>query len=164
MSSFKLIIVIFAFLFSCKSNSSNNHDLKYTIDEYYQTYAERQDFEKFLAFYDSSMVLEDIVFGERIEGLANFRAFFDWSNPIFELQDSVALIVTDQIIEKNDVVTSGYFTPFTWGGIDVEAMHFTTILRFNTEGKIIQHVDWINYPSYLINYESRKNSNEWINW
>ncbi len=142
---------------------SAQKDIIPIVDDYYQTYADRQDFEKFLTFYDSSMVLEDMIYGNRVEGIDNFRAFFDWPNPNFELRDSVALVVTDQIFSSNEVVTIGYFTPFSWGGLEVEAMHFTTILTFNTEGKIIKHVDWINYPPYLIDFESKKNSNKWIN-
>lgn len=156
-----LICLVSISLLSC--NQEKDLSIKPIVDEYYQTYSEREDFEKFLAFYDSSMVLKDMINGNKIKGTKNLRPFFDWTNPNFELQDSVALIITDQILSKYEVVTSGYFTPFTWHTRYVEAMQFTTILRFNTEGKIVQQVDWINYPSYLVNYETRKNSNIWIN-
>lgn len=138
-------------------------DITPIVDDYYQTYAEREDFEKFLSFYDSSIVLEDMIYGNRVTGIENFRAFFDWPNPNFESKDSVALVVINQVIDENTVVTEGYFTPFSWGGLDVEAMYFTMILTFNEEGKINRHVDWINYPEYLIDNSSKKNSNEWIN-
>jgi hypothetical protein len=154
------ISAVIIFVLSCEGSNS---DFEIIINDYYNTYAERQDFEKFLAFYDSSMVLEDMIYGNRVKGIENFRAFFDWPNPNFELRDSVALIVTNQVFNDLEVVTSGYFTPFSWGNIDVEAMHFTTILTLNEEGKIIKHIDWINYPEYLIDFDSRKNSNEWIN-
>ncbi len=155
------LLVLVSILLGCSQSEELN--LQPVVDDYYKTYAERENFDKFLAFYDSSMVLEDMIFGEKIEGLENFKAFFDWPNPNFELKDSVALVVRDQVIGISDVITSGYFTPFSWGDVEVETMQFTTILTFNKEGKIIKHVDWINYPSYLIDYETRKNSNEWPN-
>jgi|GEM_PF-1937451 len=157
----QLIAPILGLLFiGC--SQSNQHTLQDTVDNYYQTYAERVDFEYFLTFYDSAMVLEDIVLGEKIEGIENFRAFFDWPNPNFEMRDSVALIVTNQVFGENEVITSGYFTPFSWGGVEVEAMLFMTTLTFGKDKKIIRHVDWINYPSTLIDYQTRKNSNDWI--
>jgi hypothetical protein len=65
-------------------------------------------------------------------------------------------------IPINKVVTTGHFTAFKWGELEIEAMQFTSILTFNSSGKIIKQVDWINYPSYLVDYNNRKNSNKWI--
>ncbi|WP_136467933.1 hypothetical protein [Flagellimonas onchidii] len=86
----------------------------------------------------------------------------DWNNPNFQKIEKDALVIYDQIIDKNKVVTRGYFTEFLWDGARFEAMHFITILTFNNSGKIIKQIDWINYPSNLIDYEKRRNSNEWI--
>ena len=63
---------------------------------------------------------------------------------------------------KNCRKSKGYFTPFKWGNAEFEAMYFTTLLNFNEQGKIIKQVDWINYPSTLVDYDNRKNANEWI--
>ena len=109
------------------------------------------------------MVLEDVIYGERIIGKKQFAEFFDWNHPNFKLLDTVAMVIQNQVIDDNQAVTQGYFTPFQWDTIKVAPMKFTTILTFNTEGKIIKHVDWINYPSNLIDYQNRKDSNSWIN-
>lgn len=132
------------------------------INEYYQTYQERKNFDKFLSFYDENIILEDIVSGDRIDGIEAFKQLFDWENPDFVLTDSVALVVTNQIIDKNMVSTQGYFTSFTWSGTLIEAMQFSTILELNNKGKIVKQTDWINYPSTLIDYGNRKNSNDWL--
>lgn len=132
------------------------------INEYYQTYQERKNFDKFLSFYDENIILEDIVSGDRIEGIEAFKQLFNWENPDFVLTDSVALVVTNQIIDKNMVSTQGYFTSFTWSGTLIEAMQFSTILELNNKGKIVKQTDWINYPSTLIDYGNRKNSNDWL--
>lgn len=150
---------ILLFFISCHNQDSV---IKQTVKDYYQTYQERNDFQKFLSFYDEEMILEDIIFGEKINGLEKFEEFFDWENPKFKKLSEKTLIVQEQIFDKNKVVTKGYFTPFKWGDYECESMNFTTILTFNENGKIIKHVDWINYPSTLIDYEKRKNSNEWI--
>lgn len=160
MKNLLFLVIILVGILGC--DQPGKVDLMEITTRYHQTYAERSDFQKFLSFYADTMVLEDIVFGERIEGREELARFFDWENPGFSLRDSVAIVVADQIIEGEKAVIQGYFTPFTWDGMDVEAMHFTTILEFNEAGKIIKHIDWINYPAYLIDYEKRKNSNLWI--
>ena len=150
--------VIF-FLTACSSPKNNLHHI---VKEYYATYQSRSDFDKFLDFYDDNMILEDIINGDKINGKAALKIFFDWKNPSYKKLNEHTLIISEQIIEKNKAVTSGYFTAFEWGGQKFEEMHFTTILIFNEKGKIIKHTDWINYPNSLINYNERKNSNEWI--
>ncbi|MDX1314187.1 MAG: nuclear transport factor 2 family protein [Eudoraea sp.] len=156
------IAAVFLGLFFISCSSKNEPDIPSIAKEFYKTYQERADFEGFLNFYDNNMVLEDVIFGERKVGKEAFAEFFDWDNELFTKKDSLALIIEKQVIEGNEVVTQGYFTPFSWGDTEVGNMHFTTILTFNEEGKIIRHVDWINYPNTLINYEKRKDSNSWI--
>jgi len=159
----RLLFFSFLILLSlCACQQKEDSLIQEATKEYYQTYQNRNDFQKFLSFYDDQVILEDIMLGERKIGKKEFAEFFDWGNPDFSKTDSLALIITDQLIQKNKVVTQGYFTPFKWGEQHFEAMHFTTILTFNAAGKITKQVDWINYPASLLDYEKRKNSNEWI--
>ncbi len=153
-------LVISLFFYSCSNKETSL--VENTTDQFYQTFNERQDFEKFLSFYAEEAILEDIVNGDRIEGKEALKNFFDWTNPDFQLLEDNSLVVSEQIIQNNKAVVQGYFTPFKWGTAEFEAMHFTTILSFNEEGKIIKQVDWINYPATLVNYNERKNANEWI--
>ncbi len=150
---------ILILLFAC---TSAERDISDITADYYRTYEERSDFDTFLSFYDKDMVLEDIMLGERIIGRDSFALFFDWNNPKFAKKESTALRVEKQIIQGKQVVTQGYFTPFRWGETEVSAMYFTTILTFNEKGKIIRHVDWINYPNNLLDYDNRKDANLWI--
>lgn len=160
MYNYRILILSILLFFSCEKNKTKSTEETTTL--LYEVYAERSDFEKFLSFYDEDMVLEDFIFGERIEGKENFKAFFDWPNPKFQKLEDKALIVKDIIVNKNKAVVRGYFTPFKWGDYTSERMHFTTILEFNESGKIVKHQDWINYPSTLIDYNTRKNSNDWL--
>ena len=159
----KLLLCFYLILLSlCACQQKKDSTIQSQTQEYYRTYQERSDFQKFLSFYDDHIVLEDIMMGERKNGKREFAEFFDWENPDFSKTDSLALIINNQIFQDDQVVTQGYFTPFKWREHRFGPMHFTTILTFNTKGKIIKQVDWINYPSSLIDYEKRKNSNEWI--
>ncbi|BDS11557.1 nuclear transport factor 2 family protein [Aureispira anguillae] len=156
-----LYLLAGSFFYSCETAQSNS--IEKTIEEYYQVFNQRQEFERFLDFYDKNIILEDIINGDSIVGKQNLKDFLDWSNPGFERLTENSLVVVDKIIDKNNAVIKGYFTAFKWGGKLFEAMHFTTILTFGKSGKIIKQVDWVNYPSTLINYNERKNSNKWIN-
>ncbi len=158
----RIVVVFLMLLFSSCSTQQNGPNIQNIVSEYYQVYQERNDFQKFLDYYDEAVVLEDIILGERVFTKVELEKFFDWENASFAKRDSVALVITEQIVEEKQVVSKGYFTPFTWNDSTFEAMHFTTLLTFNEKGKIQKQVDWINYPSSLLNYSSRKKSNEWI--
>ncbi|SNY99430.1 nuclear transport factor 2 family protein [Flagellimonas pacifica] len=155
-----LSTIILPSFFSCERVKKQN--IAKTVEEYYDTFKERKDFDKFMSFYDDEVVLEDVVNADRIIGKKELTEFFDWNNPDFQKGAADALVIYEQIIEGNKVVTRGYYTEFLWGGTKFEAMHFVMILTFNESGKIIKHIDWINYPSNLIDYNNRRNSNEWI--
>ncbi|MFK7775036.1 MAG: hypothetical protein AB8F94_23045 [Saprospiraceae bacterium] len=163
--SFTIRNLIFFILISVfLSCTSNNQSIEITpvVSEYYKTYQINKNFERFIDFYAEEIELEDIINGDKIKGKENLKKFFNWNNPNLSRNDSLALIIEDQIIDKNKVVTKGYFTSFKWNETQVEAMHFTSILYFNESKKIIRQVDWINYPSSLVDYKNRNNSNNWI--
>ena len=98
----------------------------------------------------------------KIVGKDQIRTFFDWPHPYFTKLSDENFVITDQYFTGNTVITNGYFNPFKWQDIEVEAMQFSSQLVFNKDGKIIKHIDWINYPAYLIDYQTRLNSNDWI--
>ncbi len=139
--------------------TSNLRDIKEIAQAYYKVYQDRSDFEAFLDFYEEDLVLEDMVMGEKIFGKQSFAEFFAWENPEFKKLDSLTLVLEEQYVVGNTVISQGYFNPFQWGDAQFEAMQFTTILSFNAQGKIIKQVDWINYPNNLLDYSQRKNSN-----
>lgn len=153
------IFLIISFAFAC----SKPMNLQHIVNDYYKTYEERVDFEKFMIFYADDIMLEDMISGEAITGKKALKEFFDWNNLAYQKIHKKTLIIDEQIFDGNKIVCKGYFTPFKWGEIEYEAMHFTTILTFNSSGKIRKQVDWINYPNNLIDYQNRKNSNNWIN-
>jgi hypothetical protein len=156
-----LIAACFLLLGSC-TNKEASHPLEPIVETWYKIYQERNDFQKFLSLYDDEVILEDIILGERKVGKADFANFFDWKNPAFSKVDTATLFITASIMDGREAALKGYFTNFKWGDTTFEAMHFTTLLRFNEAGKIIKQVDWINYPNELVDYSSRKNANDWL--
>nr|WP_299382115.1 nuclear transport factor 2 family protein [Allomuricauda sp.] len=154
------ILFLGMLLSACQSQETNpNKDI---VSEFYHVYNERQDFERFLGFYAEEAVLQDIMTGDKIEGKPALRDFFDWTNPDFKSLEENTIVVSEILVDNNKVVVSGHYSRFQWGNSEFEAMHFTTLLTLNKVGKIIKHVDWINYPATLVDYEHRKNSNDWI--
>ncbi len=152
--------VILILAYSCKKDRAPS--ISEIVADYYQVYEKRLNFDQFLNFYSDQFVLEDIIAGSSVSDKLELELFFDWQNPDFRKSNERLFVITNQIIDKQNVVTEGYFMPFYWGDNYYEAMHFTTVLTFNTQGKIVKHRDWINYPANLLDYNSRNDSNEWI--
>lgn len=155
------IVLLLCYAYS-RNNVGRKAEIKGVVDAYYSVYMERTNFESFLSFYDDQALLEDIVSGERIVGKKNLTNFFNWDHKGLKKNERNSLVIYDQVIDENKVVTRGYFTPFLWKESKFDAMHFVTLLYFNDSGKISKQIDWINYPNNLLDYSSRKNANKWI--
>ncbi|MDC8004006.1 lipocalin-like domain-containing protein [Aureisphaera galaxeae] len=153
----KYIAVCFLFLFACSSRESNDKKIRKRVSGYFETYQERKDFSSFMEYYDDSIVLIDIINGDSIAGKEALSNFFNWHNPSLKGLSDDALIVETQTIEGNRVVTSGYFTEFEWNDTKFEAMDFIIVHVFNDDFKIIEQIDWINYPQNLL---TPKNQND----
>lgn len=125
------------------------YDIKQITQHYYETYAQRKDINEFMAFYAEDVVLTDVIQHVTIEGKPALTRFFDWHNPAFKTLAAQILVIEEQIFTHTQVVTSGYFTEFEWYAKQYPAMQFTTTLTFNEKGKIIKHIDWIDYPHSL---------------
>lgn len=145
---------------SCKFQ--DNQLLEKRVVGFYKEYSSRKNLERFLSYYADSIIIEDIINGDRVLGKEAASKFFDWNNAAFQLYGDKALVVTDMLVDNHKAVVRGYFNRFKWGQTQIEAMHFTTLLTFDSSGKIVKQIDWINYPSTLIDWAKRKNSNKWI--
>ncbi len=157
----RFCLILFLFSFSLQGQLSQGL-IAEKVATYISLYQQRDNFDGFLGLYSENMVLEDMITGYRLEGREQFAAFFNWPDTRFEKRAANTLIIQSQAIQGNMAVLQGYFTPFSWDSTEVEAMQFTTILYFNDKGEIVRHVDWINYPNDLIDYEKRANTNTWL--
>jgi ketosteroid isomerase-like protein len=114
--------------------------------QYFDVYTKRQDFARFMGFYADNAVLEDMIYGHHAKSKAAIRAFLNWADPKFKMSSSgVNLVVEQQTIDGNIAVTQGYFNAFQYDDKPMGPWRFVIWLEFNDAGKIIRHIDWINY-------------------
>ncbi|WP_111980405.1 nuclear transport factor 2 family protein [Algibacillus agarilyticus] len=141
---------------------ASNQQIEMMIKEYLTQYALREDFDRFMNFYASDAVLEDIVSGDVKKGKAEIRAFLNWPDEKYEQSPSLSTLVTETIIVHNkQAAVKGYFMPFTYDEVVLGPWHFTMWFTVNDEYKITRHVDFINYTPKAL-FLSSPNSNEKI--
>ena len=114
-------------------------------------YADRDDWEGFISLYSDDMAFQDIILRNSLRGKNAFKAFYNWPDTLFSKHpDYPETLVLQELVSNDSVaVGKGYFTPFYYAGAlyeDWEHMRFTMILHFDHQGKIVKHVDWIEYP------------------
>lgn len=157
------LIFLFIFLFSgCASTSSDHKNLSVIVDDYFNVYAKRSDFKRLMSFYDNNAQLEDIIYGNNLKNKSEIKDFLAWDKGEFKVHSGeLALTVTKQVIEKNIVVTQGFFNKFSYDGHPLGPWLFVIIQEFNAENKIIKQIDWINYTPRE-NFLGGKNMNDKI--
>ena len=95
-----------------------------------------------------------------MNGKAEIRNFLDWDRGEFKaLNGPKILTVTRQTVGNNNVITEGFFHSFSYDGQNLGPWLFVITLEFDSENKIIQQTDWINYTPRA-NFLGGKNMNE----
>lgn len=141
-----LLALCFGLSLSVQADDLNSSRLKEITRDYFTTYSLRLDFDRLMSFYAEDAQLEDIIYGNRAIGKAAIREFLDWGRGDFKLlQGDRILSIEHQSFGDNRVVTEGVFHQFSYQGNPLGPWRFVIILTFNSEGKITQHIDWINY-------------------
>ena len=141
-----LIFITVLVLQGCTTTLQTQANIETVAKQYFTVYAERQNFEKLLSFYDEKADLEDLGYGHHAKSKQEIEQFFAWNDGKFSLVNKgPALVVQKQVVDGNKTVTEGYFTKFTYNGKTMGPWRFLIWLEFNEQGKIIRHVDWINY-------------------
>ncbi|MCB1645773.1 MAG: nuclear transport factor 2 family protein [Pseudomonadales bacterium] len=144
----KLLTAVFCLgLCGCSSTAiEQSSALKGTALSYFGVYARRSDFEKLMSFYAPDAVLEDIVYGNVATGKTEIRKFLDWNRGTFSIPDAgLALVVKDQKITGNTVITRGTFNPFEYNGKAMGPWEFVIWQEFDDARQIVHQEDWINY-------------------
>jgi len=116
--------------------------------EFYETYAERKDINKFMDFYASDAQLIDAVPQMITTGKENIKTLFDWSDPNYKKHPDFPKSLKINEILANDSVAaiSGEYNPYYYNDKLIKKMPFCTWLYFNKEGKIKKQVEWDQYP------------------
>ena len=148
-------LVYVILLISCSTEIKEKKETKteliyQTAEAYFDTYAERKDWNKLLSFYSPQMTFEDVVLQMKLDSFSQFKKFYNWPDPGFKkLSDSQQSLVVESLVANDSMaVARGHFNPFYWHGEYIEpawGMEFTMWLYFDENQKITRHIDWIEY-------------------
>ena len=144
--------------------------------QYFETYAERTDWNKFCSYYREDVLFKDIILQLELDSLWKFKRFYKWDEEGDRFQkmfpEQKHLDLNSLVVEGNTAAAKGNVNPFYYDGalIDTEwGMEFTIWLRFDEDLKIIEQIDWIEYdPGVLENTIKRCKENgfevipEWL--
>jgi ketosteroid isomerase-like protein len=154
-----LLAMIFVFLNGCSSTNQNNN-LTQVVEDYYNVYSHRSDFERLMAFYADNAQFEDIIYGNNFKDKTEIKNFLDWNKGEFRrLSGESILTVTKQVVKQNTAITEGYFHKFSYDGQELGPWLFVIVQEFDSNHKIIKQTDWINYTP-RDNFLGGKNMNE----
>lgn len=162
-------IVLFTLVFALISGAAPatadeppRNTLIKTINDYFATYKQRSNFERFMAFYADNAELTDVIYGAKYSGKKNIAEFLDWNRGEFELVDHEKVFtITHQTHQGNRVVTQGYFNKFKFNDDELGPWLFVMIHEFDSHHQIVHQTDWINYTPRSI-LESGSNWNNTI--
>lgn len=117
-----------------------------TARTYFEVYAQRSDFERFMNFYASDAVVRDIIYGNEVAGKDDIRKFFDWERGGFKVVTPGPILeVETQVVSGRTVITRGAFKQFEYDGNRMGPWKFLIWQRFDDTGQVIYQEDWINY-------------------
>ncbi len=156
------IILSFLIIFCLNGCVSTGQNIKLSqvVKEYFDTYSQRDDFDKFMTYYADNAHFKDIIYGNSLNGKAEIRNFLDWNKGDFKtLKGAKILTVTRHTFAKNTVITEGFFHLFSYDGQKLGPWLFVITLELDSDYKIIQQTDWINYTPRS-NFLGGKNMNE----
>lgn len=144
-------------LYSCgQPDAESNHRgiaIKSQAEKYFQVFADRQDWEALLSFYDEKVVFQDLNQDLRFEGIEAFQGFYNWPDSSFSKlsPDQHHLEVEELMVLDTVAIARGHFNPFLWKGQRVEGIEdFTIWLYFNDKMKIVKQLDYIEYPAAFL--------------
>ena len=153
--------LLFFFFLQCASSESKPQTnarleaVKATTEAYFQTFAERKDWDKLLSFYDPDFVFEDIIIQKHTQGLEGFKQYYDWPNPDFQklFPEQKHLEIEHIVVNDSTAVVHGHVNPFYWKGqlFEMEwGAKFTIWLFFNEDMKIAKQIDWFEYSGDVL--------------
>lgn len=164
------LLIVFIALLSYSENSysqTSAQTIKELSKSYFAVYAERENWEAFLNFYDEDVYFEDVQFRLICNGLDTFSRFYDWPNLNYKKVDESKPIlqVNHLIVNDSVVIAQGFFDSFYWqDALIMGPWEFTISLTFNKQGKIVKQRDFINYPLYFLcgNTKLEKDAALWM--
>ena len=156
-----LSLLIALLLSGCVSTSKSNK-LPQVVNDYFDIYSKRDDFNKFMTYYADNAQFKDIIYGNSFNNKVEIRSFLDWGKGEFKILNGTrALTVTKHTFGERTAITEGFFHTFSYDGQKLGPWLFVITQEFNPSNKIIQQTDWINYTP-RDNFLGGKNMNDEI--
>ena len=153
-------LIIICCLLQCKTKDTEfpmarSQKVKMVTKAYFQTFAERKDWEKLLSFYHDDLVFEDVISQKHTRGIEEFKAFYDWPNPGFKklFPEQRHLEIEHIMVNDSMSVVHGHVNPFYWQGKLFEMEwggKFTIWLFYDEELKITRQIDWFEYSGDVL--------------
>ena len=153
-----MIISIISFGIACNTDNTSYEDtVRAMANSYFQTFAERSDWEKMCSFYREDVKFKDVMLQLDLDSLWQLKRFYKWDEEgdrfkkLFPEQKHLEVI--SLAVDGDLAVAKGHLNPFYYDGelIDVEwGMDFTIWLRFDDSLKIIEQIDWFEYDPIVL--------------
>ena len=140
-----LSLLIILLLNGCVSTSKNNR-LTQVVNDYFDIYSKRDDFNKFMTYFADNAKFKDVIYGNSFNSKVEIRNFLDWEKGEFKiLNGNKTLTVTRHTFGENTAITEGFFHTFNYDGQKLGPWLFVITQEFDSNNKITQQTDWINY-------------------
>ena len=154
---FSLFCLLFFQWLSCSEVQGDEKPLRQAqvqqvAKDFFQTFAERQDWEKFCSFYREDLIFDDIILQIHLDSLWKFKRFYKWDEEGGHFQklspDQAHITIDDLLVNDSVAVGRGRVNPFYYYGELIEpvwGMEATFWLYFDKDLKIKRQIDWIEY-------------------
>ena len=162
MNSIFYVSLFLLFFTGCRDKESipsisHTQKVKAKAEDFFETFSDRTDWDKFCSFYREDLEFEDVILQIRLDSLWKFKRFYKWDEEGDRFRklskDQPHLTVHTLVVDKNVAVARGHVNPFYYDNqlIDVEwGMDFTIWLYFDNDLKISRQVDWFEYDSNVL--------------
>ncbi|MEM1257334.1 MAG: hypothetical protein AAGH81_02310 [Bacteroidota bacterium] len=125
--------------------------------EFFETFAERSNWEKFCSFYSANVHFKDITLQLELDSLWKLKRFYKWDEEGDRFRkmapEQKHLNLQSLVVEGNTATGKGHLNPFYYDGQLINTdwgMEFTIWLRFDEDLKIIEQVDWMEYDPFTL--------------
>jgi len=135
-----------------KQPESRAQQVERVANDFFATFAEREDWEKFCSFYREDVVFDDVLLQLHLDSLWQFKRFYNWDGEGENFRklspDQDHITIETLLVNDSVAVGRGRVNPFYYYDklIDEEwGMDVTFWLYFDEDMKIKKQIDWIEY-------------------
>ena len=124
-----------------------------TARAYFEVYEQREDWDSLLTFYRDDVHFKDANLSFEADGIEAFKDFYNWPDTNFRkiVPDQKHLVLQSMLVQDSVVVGQGRLSPFFWHNeLQEWPEDFTIWLYFDQNMKIYRQIDWVRYPTWMI--------------